>query len=377
MSSHVVIGVDVGGTFTDILALDEHSDEVRVFKIPSTREDQSIGFLEGILEVSENVKEVGTIVHGTTVATNALLERKGAKTGIITTAGFRDVLEMRRRDRPTTWGLWGQFTPVVQRIDRLEVEERTLADGTVRVAVDLMEVERAAKTLLKSGCEAVCLFFINGYANPENERKAAEILRKIWPNEHVSVATEILPEIREFERCSTTTLNAYLQPPVANYLARIEDRIKEKNKTIDLHLLGPLQSNKVKKVFGIFDYIHSLDRNSLAEKISDEVQRKGFCPKIFIQVNTGLEQQKAGIEPENLYEFIKTIRKFMSLNIVGLMCIPPINEIPEKHFKFLKKLADENGLPELSMGMSSDYKAAIKNGATYIRVGTAIFGSRQ
>ena len=153
--------------------------------------------------------------------------------------------------------------------------------------------------------------------------------------------------------------------------------LKEKNKTIELHLLGPLQSNKVKKVFGIFDYIHSLDRKSLAEKISDEVQRKGFCPKIFIQVNTGLEQQKAGIEPENLSEFIKTIRKFMSLNIVGLMCIPPINDIPEKHFKFLKKLADENGLSELSMGMSSDYKAAIKNGATYIRVGTAIFGSRQ
>ena len=240
MSSHVVIGVDVGGTFTDILALDEHSDEVRVFKIPSTREDQSIGFLEGILEVSENVKDVGTIIHGTTVATNALLERKGAKTGIITTSGFRDVLEMRRRDRPTTWGLWGQFTPVVQRVDRLEVEERTLADGTVRVAVDLMEVEHAAKTLLKNGCEAVCLFFINGYANPENERKAAEILRKIWPNEHVSVATEILPEIREFERCSTTTLNAYLQPPVANYLARIEDRIQEKNKTTEILIV---QSN--------------------------------------------------------------------------------------------------------------------------------------
>ena len=240
MSSHVVIGVDVGGTFTDILALDEHSEEVRVFKIPSTREDQSIGFLEGILEVSKNVKDVGTIIHGTTVATNALLERKGAKTGIITTSGFRDVLEMRRRDRPTTWGLWGQFTPVVQRVDRLEVEERTLADGTVRVAVDLMEVERAAKTLLKNGCEAVCLFFINGYANPKNEKKAAKSLRSIWPNEHVSVATEILPEIREFERCSTTTLNAYLQPPVANYLARIEDRIKEKNRTTEILIV---QSN--------------------------------------------------------------------------------------------------------------------------------------
>ena len=153
--------------------------------------------------------------------------------------------------------------------------------------------------------------------------------------------------------------------------------LKEKNKTIELHLLGPLQSNKVKKVFSLFDYIHSLDRNSLAEKISDEVQKKGFCPKIFIQVNTGLEQQKAGIEPENLYEFINTIRKFMDLNIIGLMCIPPINDVPETHFKFLKKLADENGLLELSMGMSSDYMAAIKCGATYVRVGTAIFGSRQ
>ena len=152
---------------------------------------------------------------------------------------------------------------------------------------------------------------------------------------------------------------------------------KKKNKTIDLHLLGPLQSNKVKKVFGLFDYIHSLDRKSLAEKISDEVQKKGFSPKIFIQVNTGLEQQKSGIEPEKLSEFLSVIRKTMDLNIVGLMCIPPIHEVPETHFKFLKKLADENGLLELSMGMSSDYMAAINCGATFVRVGTAIFGLRQ
>ena len=153
--------------------------------------------------------------------------------------------------------------------------------------------------------------------------------------------------------------------------------LKETNKALDLHLLGPLQSNKVKKVFGLFDYIHSLDRNSLAEKISDEAQKKGFCPKLFIQVNTGLEKQKAGIEPDKLSVFIKSIRNFMDINIVGLMCIPPIKEDPEAHFKFLKKLADENGLLELSMGMSSDYLAAIKCGATYVRVGTAIFGLRQ
>ena len=151
---------------------------------------------------------------------------------------------------------------------------------------------------------------------------------------------------------------------------------KKKNKTIDLHLLGPLQSNKVKKVFGLFDYIHSLDRNSLAEKISDEAQKRGFCPKLFIQVNTGLEEQKAGIEPEKLNDFVKSIRKSLDLNIVGLMCIPPINDAAETHFKLLKKLADENGLLELSMGMSSDYIEAIKCGATYVRVGTAIFGLR-
>ena len=153
--------------------------------------------------------------------------------------------------------------------------------------------------------------------------------------------------------------------------------LKKESKVIDLHLLGPLQSNKVKKVFGLFDYVHSLDRYSLAEKISDEAQKKGFCPKIFIQVNTGLEQQKAGIEPEKLSEFMDTIQKFMDLNIIGLMCIPPINEEPETHFRLLKKLADENGLLELSMGMSSDYMAAINCGATFVRVGTAIFGLRR
>ncbi|MEK9728995.1 MAG: hydantoinase/oxoprolinase N-terminal domain-containing protein, partial [Alphaproteobacteria bacterium] len=163
----MVIGVDVGGTFTDILALDEVSGTVKVAKTPSTRGDQSIGFLEGILSVTEDLSAVATVIHGTTVATNALLERKGAKTGIITTAGFRDVLEMRRRDRPQTWGLWGQFVPVVERQNRIEVAERTLADGTIRQAVNEQEVKAAAQTLLANGCLSVCLFFINGYANPK------------------------------------------------------------------------------------------------------------------------------------------------------------------------------------------------------------------
>ena len=240
MSRSVVIGVDVGGTFTDILALDEVTGEVKVAKVPSTKGDQSAGFLEGILAATDDLGMVSTIIHGTTVATNALLERKGAKTGIITTKGFRDILEMRRRDRPTTWGLWGQFTPVVERQYRLEVAERTYADGTVAEVVDDAEVEAAAKALIAEGCEGVCLFFVNGYANVSNEARAAAVLRRVWPNDYISVATEILPEIREFERCSTAALNAYLQPIVANYLSRLEDRIADQKSKAEILIV---QSN--------------------------------------------------------------------------------------------------------------------------------------
>ena len=130
MNKNLIIGVDVGGTFTDVFILDALSSSVVVAKVPTTPKDQSIGFLNGILTQVDGLANVSTIIHGTTVATNALLERKGAKTGVITSAGFRDVLEMRRRDRPNTWGLWGEYKPIVPRDLRLEVTERILADGT-------------------------------------------------------------------------------------------------------------------------------------------------------------------------------------------------------------------------------------------------------
>ncbi|PHR17934.1 MAG: hydantoin utilization protein A [Hoeflea sp.] len=223
-----VIGVDVGGTFTDVFILDETSGKVSTAKVPSTRGDQSKGFVEGIGSRVENFADISTVVHGTTVGTNALLERKGARTGIITTEGFRDVLEMRRRDRPTTWGLKGSFTPVVERPDRVEVSERVLADGTVLDGVDVAEVKAQATALAESGCEAVCVFFINGYANNENEKRAVEAVRSVWPNAYVTAATEILPEIREFERLSTATLNAYLQPVVSSYLDKLEKGLEAK-----------------------------------------------------------------------------------------------------------------------------------------------------
>ncbi len=217
-----VVGVDVGGTFTDVFILDEASGRVVTAKVPSTRGDQSEGFVAGIAQEIGDFAEIRTIVHGTTVGTNALLERKGARTGIITTEGFRDVLEMRRRDRPTTWGLKGAFVPVVERTDRVEVVERVLADGTVLRPVDEDAVRERATALAEKGCDAVCVFFINGYANGDNERRAVEAVRSVWPNAYVTAATEILPEIREFERLSTATLNAYLQPVVSSYLDRLQ-----------------------------------------------------------------------------------------------------------------------------------------------------------
>ena len=218
------VGVDVGGTFTDVFFLDEANGRISIAKVPSTPGDQAAGFLDGLRQGADP-NRIATVVHGTTVGTNALLERKGARTGIITTKGFRDVLEMRRRDRPTTWGLWGQFVPVVPRDLRLEVTERTLADGTVRDSVDPAEVRAAARTLLETGAEAVAIVFINAYANPANERAALAAAREVWPNACVTASSDILPEIREFERASTATLNAYLQPPVGSYLRRLGDRL--------------------------------------------------------------------------------------------------------------------------------------------------------
>ena len=221
-----IIGVDVGGTFTDVFALEQKTGQVLTAKTPSTPADQSIGFVRG-LGLAAPLADIGTVVHGTTVGTNALLERKGARTGLIGTEGFRDVLEMRRRDRPHTWGLRGTFKPVAARQDRLEVRERTLADGTIEQAVDEAGVEAAARTLAEAGCESVAIAFVNAYANPENEQRARATVARVWPNAHITAATDILPEIREFERTSTAVLNAYLQPTMGRYISRLHDALAE------------------------------------------------------------------------------------------------------------------------------------------------------
>ena len=244
-ASGVIIGVDVGGTFTDLFLLDSTTRGFKTCKVPSHRGDEARGFLNGLaaldnLAAPATAGAGGSIVHGTTVGTNTLLERRGPRTGVITTRGFRDVLEMRRRDRRRTWGLWGDFVPIVERALRLEVGERTLADGTIRTAIDPAEIRSAAELLRKSGAESVAILFINAYANAENERRALAAVRAVWPNEHVSASHEVLAEIREFERFSTTALNAYLQPVIGAYLGRLEASLAQQPSPRQLHVV---QSN--------------------------------------------------------------------------------------------------------------------------------------
>ncbi len=235
----VIVGVDVGGTFTDLFLLDAATGTFRTAKVPSHRGDEARGFLNGLQSLG-GAAGLDSIVHGTTVGTNTLLERRGPRIGVITTRGFRDTLEMRRRDRRRTWGLWGDFIPIADRDLRIEVDERTLADGSIRKPVDPTDIRAVAKRLRDGGADAVAITFINAYANPENERRALAELRAVWPNEFVTASHEVLSEIREFERSSTAALNAYLQPVVASYLGKLEHALTAQSFPGRLHIV---QSN--------------------------------------------------------------------------------------------------------------------------------------
>ncbi len=152
--------------------------------------------------------------------------------------------------------------------------------------------------------------------------------------------------------------------------------LREDFEGIELHLIGPLQSNKAKEAVATFDVVHTVDRPKIARALKAEMEKQGRDLPCFIQVNTGEEPQKAGIAPKDVDAFVKECKEVVGLNIVGLMCIPPVDEAPGEHFALLEKIAARNGLEQLSMGMSSDYPVAVGFGATHVRVGSAIFGSR-
>ena len=221
MTETKLVGVDVGGTFTDLVVVDEATGRVQVAKVPTTVANQAAGVVAALAAASAEAAELKVIVHGTTTATNALLERKGARTGLITTRGFRDVLELGRRTRPTPYGLKGSFEPLIPRDLRLEVDERVDAEGLVVVPLAEDQVLQAVGRLRAQGVESLVIHFIHSYLNDSHERRAREISAALWPNAYITVGAELLPEYREFERGTTAAINGFVQPVIDRYLRKL------------------------------------------------------------------------------------------------------------------------------------------------------------
>jgi N-methylhydantoinase A len=229
------IGIDVGGTFTDLVAVDD-AGGVTFAKSPSTPADQSIGVMDGLgrlatalsLELPDLLRQTERIVHGTTVATNALLERKGATVGLLTTAGHRDVLEMREGLKPDRYNLrMARAEPLIPRDRRLGVTERIRPDGRVEVPLDPASVQEAAARLREKGCDSVAICYLHAYKDPAHERATAEIVRAELPDAYVCLSSDVFPQIKEYERVSTTAVNAYVGPALDRYLSRLEGRLTE------------------------------------------------------------------------------------------------------------------------------------------------------
>ena len=248
-SSGAVVGVDVGGTFTDLVELDQASGKVRLAKVPSTLDNQAFGVMAALAAAGCDLATLDLIVHGTTTTTNAVLERKLSKTGLITTHGFRDVLELGRRTRPQPYGMTGVFKPLIPRDVRLEVPERMDCDGQIVTPLDEDAVRDAALRLIGLGCEAVVVHFLHAYANSAHELRAAEILRDLWPNDHITMGHSLLSESREFERGVTAAVNAAVQPLLDRYIRRLVAELRGGGYTGELLVMngngGMVSSSRV------------------------------------------------------------------------------------------------------------------------------------
>lgn len=219
-----VAGIDVGGTFTDLVLTETGAagTAIRLAKVPTTLPNQAEGVLAAIAAAGVSPADLDLVIHGTTATTNAVLERKTAKVGLITTRGFRDTLELGRRTRPRPYGLTGTFEPLVPRDLRIEVDERMAASGRVVTPLDEAAVAAAARTLAAAGCEAVVVHFLHAYANPAHEIRAGEIVAGHWPNGYVTLGHRLLSEYREYERGTTAAVNAAVEPILDRYVRRLQ-----------------------------------------------------------------------------------------------------------------------------------------------------------
>ena len=240
------LGVDVGGTFTDLVLLNDADGSVSLNKVPTTPEDPAVGTLEGALELCHLAgvapSAVKQFFHGTTIATNIVLEHNGAKTGMLTTEGYRDILHIARHKRPYNFSLqqdlpW-QTHPLVRRRYRLTVKERIIAPkGEVLTPLDEEQVRQAVRKLKRANVEAVAVCLMFSFLNPDHERRVGEIVRQEWPEIFLSLSHEVIPQYREYERFSTTCLNAYVGPKTARYVKNLDRALKDNAFGAELHLM--------------------------------------------------------------------------------------------------------------------------------------------
>lgn len=235
------IGIDVGGTFTDVTLLNSETGKYDTYKLSSTLQDQSVAIANGTKETLElygvPVSEIEYFGHGTTVATNMIIERKGAKTALITTKGFRDLLEIGRQTRPSLYNTQeDKPETLVRRSLRTEVDERIAADGTVLRRAKREEILPLLKRLKAEGVESLAVCFLFSFLNRENEAVVEECVREVWPEVYCSISSTVLPEFREFERLSTTVINSYLGPRMKWYIQNLQQRVKEIGVTVEPYI---------------------------------------------------------------------------------------------------------------------------------------------
>ena len=220
------VGVDVGGTFTDIFVYDETTGETVSAKVPTTPENQAIGVMRSVDAANVQLGDVGFIAHGTTTGTNALIERKGARTALVTTDGFSDILEIMRTDRESGYDLtWRKPEPIVSRRFRREVIERVDKDGNVELPLDEVAASAVLTELVSEGIESIAVCLIHSYANPTHERRIRELAATSAEGLTVSLSSEINAEYREFERTNTVVIDAYLKPIIVRYIERLASEL--------------------------------------------------------------------------------------------------------------------------------------------------------
>jgi N-methylhydantoinase A len=239
------LGVDVGGTFTDLIYVDDDGGTILVHKLPTTPDDPSQGTVQGIQELTalagEDPSALDQVFHGTTIATNLVIEHNGASVGLITTEGYRDILHIARHKKPLNFSnyqdLPWQRYPIVRRRYRLTVPERIVKDGSVLVPLEEEKARAQVRKLKEAGVEAVAVCFLFSFLNPVHEARVAEIVREEFPEAFLSVSSEVLPQYREYERFSTVCLNAFIGPKVSQYIRRLEEQLEALNVKTKLHLM--------------------------------------------------------------------------------------------------------------------------------------------